>query len=94
MTGEMMTLRTLLEKSSDADLLREMIGFTAQRLMIAWRPTARLGLYAAFLISLAYTVIGTILVPWMWLDPLRPMLKIGPIMVINPVALAIPPDRR
>jgi transposase-like protein len=29
----MMTLRTLLEKSSDADLLREMIGFTAQRLM-------------------------------------------------------------
>ena len=33
MTDDMMTLRTLLEKSSDADLLREMIGFTAQRLM-------------------------------------------------------------
>src|SRR5262245_1027609 len=33
MTDEMMSLRTLLEKSSDADLLREMIGFTAQRLM-------------------------------------------------------------
>ncbi len=33
MTDNMMTLRTLLEKSSDADLLREMIGFTAQRLM-------------------------------------------------------------
>ena len=33
MTDEMMTLRTLLEKSSDADLLREMISFTAQRLM-------------------------------------------------------------
>jgi putative transposase len=33
MTDEMMALRTLLEKSSDADLLREMIGFTAQRLM-------------------------------------------------------------
>jgi hypothetical protein len=28
MTDEMMTLRALLEKSSDADLLREMIGFT------------------------------------------------------------------
>jgi len=33
MTDDMMTLRTLLEKSSDADLLREMIGFTAERLM-------------------------------------------------------------
>jgi len=35
MTGEIMTFRALLEKSSDADLLREMIGLTAQRLMIA-----------------------------------------------------------
>jgi putative transposase len=33
MTDEMMSLRKLLEKSSDTDLLREMIGFTAQRLM-------------------------------------------------------------
>ena len=33
MTHDMMTLRTLLEKTSDADLLREMIGFTAERLM-------------------------------------------------------------
>ena len=38
-------------------------------------------------------VIGTILVPRLWFDPLGPMLKIGPIMVFNLVALAIHDDR-
>ncbi len=33
MTEEMMNLQALVEKSSDADLLREMIGNAAQRLM-------------------------------------------------------------
>ena len=35
MTDDKITLQELLEKSSDASLLREMIGFAAQRLMVA-----------------------------------------------------------
>ena len=33
MTEEMIALRALLERRPDTDLLRDMIGFTAQRLM-------------------------------------------------------------
>src|SRR5512132_2029178 len=33
MTNDMMTLRALIEKAPDADLLRGMIGFAAHRLM-------------------------------------------------------------
>ena len=38
MTNETMHLRSLLEKTTDPDFLREMIGFTAQRLMALQNP--------------------------------------------------------
>jgi DoxX-like family len=60
---------------------------------IAYRPTSRYGLYAAIGISFAYAIIGTVLVPRLWADPLGPMLKIWPIIVLHFVALAVLDDR-
>jgi hypothetical protein len=62
-------------------------------LAIAYRPISRYGLWAALAISPTYAVVGTILVPRLWADPLGPMLKIWPIMVLIAVALAIREDR-
>jgi uncharacterized protein YbjT (DUF2867 family) len=62
-------------------------------LAIAYRPTSRYGLFAAIAISFAYAIIGTILVPRLWADPLGPMLKIWPIIVLHFAALAVLEDR-
>jgi uncharacterized protein YbjT (DUF2867 family) len=62
-------------------------------LAILWRPASRYGLWAALIISLVYVVIGTVLVPRLWADPLGPMLKIWPVLMLNLVAMAIREDR-
>ncbi|WP_375158850.1 SDR family oxidoreductase [Bradyrhizobium sp. RDT46] len=62
-------------------------------LAILWRPLSRYGLWAALIISLTYAVIGTLLVPRLWADPLGPMLKIWPVIMLNLVAMAIREDR-
>jgi uncharacterized protein YbjT (DUF2867 family) len=62
-------------------------------LAIAWRRTTRAGLLAALALSLAYLVMGSILQPHLWLEPLGPMTKIFPIAALNLVALAILGDR-
>lgn len=62
-------------------------------LLILWRPTARPGLVVALLLSLFYVTAGTLLVPQLWADPLGPMLKIWPVMVLNLICLAILDER-
>lgn len=62
-------------------------------LAILWRPASRYGLWAALIISLTYVVIGTTLVPRLWADPLGPMLKIWPVLMLNLVAMAIREER-
>jgi hypothetical protein len=60
---------------------------------ILWRPTARLGLIAALILSLVYVVAGSILLPELWSDPLGPMMKIWPILALNLLCLAILDER-
>jgi hypothetical protein len=42
---------------------------------------------------LLYAVAGTVLTPWLWLDPLAPLLKIAPVIALLLVALATLEDR-
>lgn len=60
---------------------------------IAFRRTARLGLYAALAISAAYLIAGSLLLPALWIEPLGPLLKAWPILVLHLVALAILEER-
>lgn len=62
-------------------------------LLIAWRRTARVGLILALLLTVTYLVIGTIMVPRLWSEPLGPMLKVPPILLFHLAALAILDDR-
>ena len=61
--------------------------------LIAWRPTARLGLFAALAVSLFYVAAGTWLLPGLWVDPLGPMMKIWPILALNLLCLAMLDER-
>lgn len=60
---------------------------------IALRRTARWGLYAAVLLSLFYAAAGTAILPELWNEPLGPLTKIWPILVLHLVALAILEER-
>jgi hypothetical protein len=60
---------------------------------IAWRPLTRYGLYGGIALSLLYMVAGTVLRPDLWIEPLGPLLKIFPILLLHIVALAILDER-
>jgi len=79
----------LPERLGAATLTAGALADIAIGLCIIYRPFSRAGLWAALSISVAYAVIGTALVPRLWSDPLGPMLKIWPVLVLNVVAMAI-----
>jgi hypothetical protein len=83
----------LPEKFGTMTLAAGALADIAIGIAILYRPLTRYGLYAALIISFVYVIIGTALVPRLWADPLGPMLKIWPLLVLNLVALAIREDR-
>ena len=58
-----------------------------------YRPTARRALYGGIALSIFYMATGTLMMPELWRDPLGPMMKIWPILVLNIVALMILDER-
>ena len=60
---------------------------------ILFRRTARPALIAALAISILYLAAGTLLLPELWADPLGPMMKVWPILVLNLLCLAILDER-
>ena len=60
---------------------------------LAFRRTARRALFGALAVSAFYLIAGTFVLPQLWLEPLGPLLKILPIIVLNVVALGLLEDR-
>lgn len=62
-------------------------------LLIALRKTARVGLWGAIGVCVFYALAGTLLRPDLWNEPLGPLMKILPIVLLHFVALAILEER-
>ena len=62
-------------------------------LAVLIRPLAKAALADMTLLCLAYLVLGTLLVPALRADPLAPLVKIGPVLVLVAIAAAILKDR-
>jgi hypothetical protein len=60
---------------------------------IAIRRSSRTALYAAIALSVIYAALATVLLPGLWRDPLGPLLKIAPLLVLSLVAVATLDDR-
>jgi uncharacterized protein YbjT (DUF2867 family) len=60
---------------------------------ILWRRTTRLALVGGLLLTLGYLVIGSLILPELWLDPLGPMMKVWPLVAFNLMLLAILDER-
>ena len=60
---------------------------------IAFRRSCRTALLGGLGLAFGYLAAGSIVAPDLWVDPLGPLVKVGPAMALMLVALAILPER-
>jgi len=60
---------------------------------IAFRRSAKIALLAAMGLTLFYMVAGSLLLPRRWIDPLGPLWKNWPVLILNFIALAMLAER-
>lgn len=77
--------RAILVGTGTADVL---IGIA-----IGVRRTSKMGLQAGILLSLIYLALATLLAPELWTDPLGPLVKVLPIIVMMGAGVAVSDDR-
>ena len=62
-------------------------------LLLLWRPATRAVLITMLAVTPFYVLTGTLLAPELWVDPLGPLTKIGPLLVATLFTLAILDER-
>ena len=62
-------------------------------LAVLWRPTARKALLGMLLVTGGYLAAATMAEPGLWLDPLGPLVKVLPSILLTLVALATLDER-
>lgn len=61
--------------------------------LLLFRPTIRLGCFASIALATSYVVASAIITPELWADPLGPMVKVFPAIVLSLIVAALAEDR-
>jgi uncharacterized protein YbjT (DUF2867 family) len=89
----------LMKEGGASELTAKLTVFAASILdlvigsAMAFRISAHYALIASIAISLLYVVVGSVILPRLWADPLGPMTKMWPVIVFTIATLAILDDR-
>jgi len=78
---------------ANASLTLGALADIALGLLLLARRTARVALIGMIAVSVAYLVIGTVMAPELWRDPLGPLTKIVPVLLATAFTLAILDER-